>query len=70
MRPQPRTPCEAEVVEPLGVVVGDAGGEEGSLPLDGGGLEALELLDGGEDGLFAGELGVRERGGASRGASA
>ena len=49
---------EAEVVEPLGLVVGDAGGEEGALPLDGGGFEAFELLDGGEDGFFAGELGV------------
>ena len=49
---------EAEVVEPLGVVVGDARGEEGALPLDGGGFEAFELLDGGEDAFFAGELGV------------
>ena len=32
---------EAEVVEPLGLVVGDAGGEEGALPLDGGGFEAF-----------------------------
>ena len=32
---------EAEVVEPLGLVVGDAVGEEGALPLDGGGFEAF-----------------------------
>jgi hypothetical protein len=37
--------------------LGDAGGEQGALPLDGGGLEAFQLLDGGEDGLFAGGLG-------------
>ena len=36
--------------------MGDAGGEEGSLPLDGGSLEAFELLDGGEDSFFSGEL--------------
>jgi hypothetical protein len=38
---------EAEVVEPAGIVVGYAGGEDGALPLDSGGLEAFELLDGG-----------------------
>ncbi len=37
---------EAEVVEPAGDVVGDAGGEEGALPLDGGGFEAFELREG------------------------
>ena len=45
---------EAEGVEPAGIVVGDAGGEEGALPLDGGGLEAFELLEGFEDAFFAG----------------
>jgi hypothetical protein len=40
----------------LGLVVGDAGGEEGALPLDGGGFEAFELLDRREDRFFAGEL--------------
>ncbi len=49
---------EAEVVEPLGLVVGYAVREQGALPLDGGGFEAFQLLDGGEDGFFAGELGV------------
>ena len=50
---------EAEGVEPAGVVVGDAGGEEGALPLDGGGFEAFELVEGFEDAFFAGELGLR-----------
>ena len=50
---------EAEGVEPAGIVVGDAGGEEGALPLDGGGLEAFELAEGFEDAFFAGELGLR-----------
>ena len=50
---------QAESVEPAGIVVGDAGGEEGALPLDGGGLEAFELAEGFEDALFAGELGLR-----------
>jgi len=49
---------EAEGVEPAGVVVGDAGGEKGALPLDGGGLEAFELLEGVEEAFFAGELGL------------
>ena len=50
---------EAESVEPAGVVVGDAGGEEGALPLDGWGFEAFELVEGVEDSFFAGELGLR-----------
>ena len=50
---------EAEVVEPAGVVVGYAGGEEGALPLDGRGLEAFELVEGFEDAFFAAELGLR-----------
>ena len=50
---------EAEGVEPAGIVVGDAGGEEGALPLDGGGFEAFELAEGFEDAFFAGELGLR-----------
>ena len=50
---------EAELVEVARVVVGDAGGEEGALPLDGGGFEAFELREGFEDALFAGELGLR-----------
>ena len=67
----PRGPCrmrgdpapgedagEAEVVEPLGGVVGDAGGKEGALPLDGRGFEALQLLNRCEDGFFAGGLRV------------
>ena len=37
---------EAEGVEPAGIVVGDAGGEQGALPLDGGGFEAFELAEG------------------------
>ena len=49
---------EAEGVEPAGVVVGDAGGEKGALPLDGGGFEAFELAEGFEDAFFAGELGL------------
>ncbi len=44
---------EAEGVEPAGVVVGDAGGKEGALPLDGGGFVAFELVEGFEDSLFA-----------------
>ena len=40
-------------------VVGDAGGEQGALPLDGRGLEAFELVERFEDALFAGELGLR-----------
>ncbi len=47
---------EAEGVEPAGIVVCDAGGEEGALPLDGGGFEALELLESGEDTFFTTEL--------------
>ena len=50
---------EAERVEPAGIVVGDAGGEQGALPLDGGGFEAFELVEGFEDAFFAGELGLR-----------
>ncbi len=50
---------EAELVEPAGIVVGDAGGKEGALPLDGGGFEAFELMECGEDAFFAGELGLR-----------
>ena len=50
---------EAEGVEPAGIVVGDAGGEEGALPLDGGGFEAFELVEGFEDAFFAGELRLR-----------
>jgi hypothetical protein len=50
---------EAEGIEPARVVVGDAGGEEGALPFDGGGFEALELAEGVEDTFFAGELGLR-----------
>ena len=50
---------EAEGVEPAGVVVGDAGGKEGALPLDGRGFEAFELVEGFEDALLAGELGLR-----------
>ena len=61
---------EAEVVEPARVVVGDAGGEERALPLDGGGFEAFELFDRREHAFFAGELRVAGRCGASRGASA
>ena len=69
-RPQPTAPDRQSCVEPAGVVVGDAGGEEGALPLDGGGFEAFELGEGFEEAFFAGELGLRERGAASRGASA
>ena len=50
---------EAESIEPAWVVVGDARGKEGSLPFNGGGLEAFELAEGVEDTFFAGELGLR-----------
>ncbi len=56
---------EAEGVEPAGIVVGDAGGEEGALPLDGGGFEAFELVEGFEDAFFAGRAGSAGRGAAS-----
>lgn len=49
---------EAEVVEPGGGVDGDACGEQGALPLDGGGFETFELREGVEEPVFAGELGV------------
>ena len=50
---------EAEGIEPARIVVRDAGGEEGSLPLDGRGLEAFKLLEGGEDTFFSTELTLR-----------
>jgi len=50
---------EAEGVEPAGVVVGDASRKEGALPLDGGGFEAFELVEGFEDTFFACELSLR-----------
>ena len=50
---------EAKLVEPAGIVVGDAGGQQGALPLDGRGFEAFELVQGGEHALFAGELRLR-----------
>ncbi len=50
---------EAKRVEPGGRVVGDAGGEEGALPLDGGGFEAFELGERVEEAVLAGELGLR-----------
>ena len=46
-------------VEPARIVVGDACGEEGSLPFDGWSFEAFELAEGVEDSFFAGELGLR-----------
>ena len=73
--PSPSGPCwvgrdaapaygsgEAKRIEVAGVVVGDAGGEKGALPLDGRGLEAFELTQGFEDAFFAGECGWRLRG--------
>ena len=50
---------EAELVEPSGIVVCDAGGQQGALPLDGRGFEAFELIEGFQDALFAGELRLR-----------
>ena len=47
---------EAEGVEPAGIVVADASGEEGTLPFDGGSFEAFELAEGFKDALFAGKL--------------
>src|SRR5207253_6359605 len=38
--------CEAQVVEPLGAVAGDAGSQDVALPGCGGDLEALEGHDG------------------------
>ena len=50
---------EAELVKPSGIVVCDAGGQQGALPLDGRGFEAFELIQGFQDALFAGELRLR-----------
>ena len=47
---------EAELVEPSRIVVCDAGGQQGALPLDRRGFEAFELVEGFQDALFAGEL--------------
>jgi len=49
---------EAQTVEPGGRVVGDAGGEERTLPLDGGSFEAFELREGLEEAVLSGELRV------------
>ena len=50
---------QAELVEVARVIVGDAGGEEGALPLDRRGFEAFELGKRFEDAFFAGKLGLR-----------
>jgi hypothetical protein len=50
---------EAEGVEPAGVVVCDAAGKEGALPLDGWGFKTFELVESFKDTFFAGELGLR-----------
>ena len=59
MRPQPTAPAMQSVSSSARIVVGDALREKRALPLDGGGFEALELAQGIEDALFAGELGLR-----------
>ena len=49
---------EAEGVQPAGVVVGDAGREEGALPFDGWGFEAFKLAESVQESFFTGELGL------------
>src|SRR5579859_7005920 len=50
---------ETELIEPAGIVVGDARRKEGALPLDGGSFEAFELVEGLEETFFTGELRLR-----------
>ena len=50
---------EAESIEPAGIIIGDAGGEQGPLPFNCGRFEAFELMKSVEDTFLAGELRLR-----------
>ena len=56
MRPQPTAPERQSWSSQAGVVVGDACGEQSTLPLDGRRLEAFELVEDLKHAVFAGEL--------------
>ncbi len=50
---------ETELIEPAGIVVGDARRQQGALPLDGRRFKAFQLMQRLQHAFFSGELGLR-----------